>query len=533
MRTAIKRIATALCAVLLMAGTLTAAEAVQVRIVSFSPTGGPPGTSVTLTGSGFTGATSVEFHGTAAVFATNLETQITTSVPVGATTGRIKVTTPAGSDVSSTNFRVTGASTPPTISSFSPSSGPVGTSVTINGTNLSTTTTVKFHGSAAAFTVNSDSTVTATVPAGATTGPISVWTPDGRDYSNTNFRVTGVVTPPTISSFSPASGPVGTSVDILGSGFTEATAVTFGAVSATFTILRGAKITATVPVGATTGRIKVAAPSGTATSSSNFRVTPGGAPHISGFSPSSGPVGTSVTINGTDFSATTAVKFHGSAAMFTVNSAIKITATVPTGATTGPISVWAPAGTDYSSTNFRVAGPKISSFAPVSGPPGTSVSIFGSGFTGATAVSFDGSGATYRVVRDGKITAVVPLGATSGLIRVVAPGGTAASASAFTVLASSHRRRVTLRLSRHLRVSGHIGVPDGYTACRAHMPVTVRRYHHGKWRLVASTSTGQDGSYRASLPDRPGIYQARIRRRTLPSGVTCGADLSRRHPHGV
>ncbi len=60
------------------------------------------------------------------------------------------------------------------------------------------------------------------------------------------------------------------------------------------------------------------------------------APRITSFAPANGVIGTSVTINGANFTGTTAVTFNGTAATtVTVNTAIKITATVPAGATTG------------------------------------------------------------------------------------------------------------------------------------------------------------------------------------------------------
>ena len=61
---------------------------------------------------------------------------------------------------------------------------------------------------------------------------------------------------PAISSFSPTSGPVGTSVTINGSGFSGATEVKFTGTTATFTVISEKKITANVPPGETTGRIK-------------------------------------------------------------------------------------------------------------------------------------------------------------------------------------------------------------------------------------------------------------------------------------
>ena len=83
----------------------------------------------------------------------------------------------------------------PTITSFTPPCGPVGTVVTITGTGFSDApspvSAVTFNGTAAtAFTVNSDTQITATVPTGATTGTIVVSTPSGKATSATSFTVT-------------------------------------------------------------------------------------------------------------------------------------------------------------------------------------------------------------------------------------------------------------------------------------------------------------------------------------------------------
>src|SRR6266571_2142120 len=185
-------------------------------ITSFTPTSGPVGTAVTLTGTHFgTGATQVAFNGTSATsFTVDSATQIHATVPNGATTGKLSVTTTAGTGVSASTFTLTGSSTPPTITSFTPTSGPGGTALTLTGTNFVTgVTQVAFNGtSATSFTVDSATQIHATVPNGATTGKLSVTTTAGTGVSASTFTLTGSSTPPTITSFTPTSGPGGTAL---------------------------------------------------------------------------------------------------------------------------------------------------------------------------------------------------------------------------------------------------------------------------------------------------------------------------------
>jgi hypothetical protein len=97
---------------------------------------------------------------------------------------------------------------------------------------------------------------------------VNVVTPSGTLKSNQKFRVT-----PSVTSFSPASGPVGSQVTITGISLTQATKVTFGGAKiAVFTVNSDTKITATVPTGAVTGKIQVTTPGGTATSATVFTV---------------------------------------------------------------------------------------------------------------------------------------------------------------------------------------------------------------------------------------------------------------------
>ncbi len=156
---------------------------------------------------------------------------------------------------------------------------------------------------------------------------------------------------PVIDSFNPASGSPGTSVTISGSGFTCATAVSFGGTAASsFTVDSDTRITAIAGQGST-GKITVTNPAGTATSASDFTFSLP-LPVIDSFNPASGGPGTSVIISGRNFTGITAVRFGGTAAAgFTVDSDTRITATLGQGST-GRITVTAPGGTAASASDF-------------------------------------------------------------------------------------------------------------------------------------------------------------------------------------
>jgi uncharacterized protein (TIGR03437 family) len=105
------------------------------------------------------------------------------------------------------------------------------------------------------------------------------------------------------------------------------------------------------------------------------------------FSPKHGPSGTAVTLYGTGFSTTltqNSVQFNGVAAAIVSASANQIVVQVPSGATSGPISVTSPAGSVTSTGSFLVTGssvgPRIDSFTPQIATAGSSVTATGANF---------------------------------------------------------------------------------------------------------------------------------------------------------
>lgn len=170
---------------------------------------------------------------------------------------------------------------------------------------------------------------------------------DGRnDFAGISNSVVGaiyvfqnVMSPPTVTSFTPTRAVTGTTITITGTNFLGATGVSFGGTPASsFSVVNATTITAVVAAGAS-GNVSVTTPFGTASAPNFVYALP---PRITNVSPASGPIGTTVTITGTDFGTTPAdnIVFFGSTrATVTAASLTSLTVTVPAGATQQPISV--------------------------------------------------------------------------------------------------------------------------------------------------------------------------------------------------
>ncbi len=166
----------------------------QQNISNFAPASGAVATTVTLNGSGFTGSNAA-WVGTSknALLKVVSDTQVQVTIPAGAASGAIAILNPAHAAFTSTSFKVT-SGTPvysqQGIMSFSPSSGPVATVVTISGSGFTGTSTA-WVGAAKNATVNvvSDTQALVTIPAGATTGAIGLFNPLHTAFSATSFVV--------------------------------------------------------------------------------------------------------------------------------------------------------------------------------------------------------------------------------------------------------------------------------------------------------------------------------------------------------
>jgi IPT/TIG domain len=232
-------------------------------LANVSPAHAFVGDVVNLSGSGFTAATAVKLGTLAASFVVASDFTITATVPAGFVSGKVSVTSPSGS-VTSTAV----VSALPLVGSFSPTQGPVGQSVSILGEGLASASAVKFGTKATTFSVVGDGELTATVPAGAATGKITVETPRGNRASAASFTV---IKAPTISSFTPLASVLPVTLTVNGANFVSVTGVRVGAVALpSFTLVSSKQLTAPVPLGTPSGRVSVSNAAGTATSSATF-----------------------------------------------------------------------------------------------------------------------------------------------------------------------------------------------------------------------------------------------------------------------
>jgi hypothetical protein len=237
-------------------------------VTTVSPNAGPTAgaTRVTITGTNLLGATAVYFGAVAATSVTvHSATAITATAPAGTGTVDVTVTTPGGTSATSAadRFSYYGG---PAVTGVSPNAGPTAgaTSVTITGTNLLGATAVKFGTAAAtSFTPVGATAITATAPAGTGTVDITVTTPGGTSATSAADRFT-YYGGPAVTGLSPGTGPAagGTTVTITGSNLAGATAVTFGAAAASFTVVGANAITATSPAGTGTVDVTVTTPGG-------------------------------------------------------------------------------------------------------------------------------------------------------------------------------------------------------------------------------------------------------------------------------
>jgi RHS repeat-associated protein len=396
-------------------------------ITSLSITTGAVGAAVTITGTNFgstQGSGTASFNGKTATVSSWSATSIAVTVPSGATTGNVVVFA-SGVNSNGVNFTVA-----PSITSLSPSTGAVGVPVTITGTAFGSTQgsgTVTFNGTLAAVTSWSATSIGVTVPSDATTGNVMV------SASGVNSNLKSFTVAPAISNLSPATGAIAAAVTITGTTFGSSqgsSTVKFNGHTATVTSWSVTSIATTVPSGATTGNVVVN--TGVNSNGSNFTVV--SAPAITGLSTNSGVTGTAVTISGNNFGSSGTVTFNGTVANVTSWAAGSIGVTVPSGATTGNVVVFA-SGVNSNGWSFTVLNPTITSLSVNTGAVGTAVTITGTNFGSSGTVTFSGISASTTSWTATSISTMVPNGAATGNV-VVNASGLTSNGLVFTVVST-------------------------------------------------------------------------------------------------
>ena len=327
----------------------------------------------------------------------------------------------------------------PAITAFTPTTGGIGTQVTITGVNFTGATAVSFGGVAAtSYNIVSATTITAIVGSGAT-GAVSVTTPKGTASLST-FIYGSAAPPPVITGFQPTSGTYGDTITITGTGLTQASSIFFDTVAAlSFTIKSDTVITAIVGQGAT-GDVIVNA-SSSSSSYSGFTYIQPPSLTVTGFTPQSGTPGTVITIMGSGFFSTPTVTFGGIAAtnVHIVNDSM-LTATVAAGST-GYVAAQAFNGTD-SIPGFTFIPstapqpPVLTSFTPLTGATGTKITLGGHNLSSVSSVSFgDVAASSFQILSDSVIVAIVGPGASGEV--TVANGNVADSLPDFLFAADT------------------------------------------------------------------------------------------------
>jgi gliding motility-associated-like protein len=243
------------------------------------------------------------------------------------------------------------------------------------------------------------------------------------DNGNTGATwVFNYVPPPTITSFTPTAAGTGTNLTITGTYLTSTFSLTLGGtpVSA-FTVVSATTIIATVGSGST-GAVSLTTPDGTASLDGFTYIPP---PTITSFSPAIAATGALITITGTNFEATSAITLGGTpVTSFTVVSSTSIVAKIGSGST-GALSLTTPGGTASLNGFTFIPAPIITSFTPTAAATGALITITGSNFEGASAITLGGTSVTaFTVVSSTSIVAKIGSGST-GALSLTTPGGTA------------------------------------------------------------------------------------------------------------
>jgi len=276
-------------------------------------------------------------------------TRITVASPNSAQKGYFRVTHGGGTATSTTAFSsMTSVTAKPAITLATSLVKEVGSSFTLTGTNLGSSTSIAIGGVSAPFAVLSANSVSVTVPAGVTSGSTISATNAGGTFTTTKFVFqAGVIT--TITS----SGKVGDTVTVTGKNLKASKVIFAGNKSAKILTNTGSTLTFAVPAGATSGAIVITTGAGTVTSQS-FTVLPP-APTVASFTPTTGKKGTTlVSVKGTNLLGATVTVGSTQVTVAAGSTATLLKFVIPANASTGRITVTTAGGTVTTTASLTV-----------------------------------------------------------------------------------------------------------------------------------------------------------------------------------
>ncbi len=331
-------------------------------ITSVSATSGKKGQAIDIVGTNLNDAlgTSVVLYTAATktaqavsqsvtVLSVNADgTRATIASPANAQKGVFKVTTSGGTATAAATFSSSATTTTkPAITLPASLVKEVGSTFTLNGTNIASASAITIGSVNASFTILTANSVIVTVPAGVVSGStVSATNAGGTVTSSKVIYQAPVVATAT------ASGKVGQTVTITGSNL-KATSVVFGGNKTAKPVINtGSTLTVVVPTGATTGAIKIVTGGGTVYTAS-FTVLPP-SPTITSFTPASGKSGVVVSVKGTNLLGATVTIGSTSVTVSAGATATLLKFVIPAGATTGKINVTTAGGTVSSATNLTI-----------------------------------------------------------------------------------------------------------------------------------------------------------------------------------
>jgi hypothetical protein len=321
----------------------------------------------------------------------------------------------------------------PAITTWGPTSGPPGTTVTVRGARFSPALVIVVAGAPATTTFVDESTLRFRAPDAPGRASVVLRDPQDRgraDQPIGDFVCTAVVS---ISSFAPHSGPPGTRVEITGLGLEAGDTLRLGAV-ALIVLSPGPPVIAQIPDGAATGELVVERPrtGQQARTAQPFVVTPAAAPYIASLAPPGGAPGSTVQLVGGNFAPDDAVFYGERPVEVTARSAQALDAIIPPDAQRRErLSVRGPRGTALSPEPYLL-GPLtvVRSFEPRSGPPGTRVELLGVGLREVDEARLGAARLPLRGQHAQRLEVEIVPGASSAPFELLARGAVVARSEA-------------------------------------------------------------------------------------------------------